>query len=112
VEEDESLPEPPVALHHTAFLANARLVLIKLRQQLEEVTVGAVRQMEEASEQQSLPGGALPGARGSRHRPSAAGALSGTRSLLGAADREGLSLAGGYADPYSDGAGGLGLSMR
>ncbi|KAG2500000.1 hypothetical protein HYH03_002282 [Edaphochlamys debaryana] len=42
------LPEPPLAMQQTRFLSHARLVLIKLRQQLEEVCVGAVRRMEEA----------------------------------------------------------------
>ncbi|KXZ56867.1 hypothetical protein GPECTOR_1g782 [Gonium pectorale] len=46
--EEPPLPEPPLAMQQTKFLANARLVLIKLRQQLEEVVVGAVRRMEDA----------------------------------------------------------------
>ncbi|GFR41092.1 hypothetical protein Agub_g1733 [Astrephomene gubernaculifera] len=100
-EEEEPLPEPPLVMQHTRFLANARLVLIKLRQQLEEVCVGAVRRMEEAANPPPLLDDLVPAAlsnmssfAGGSAATTTAGGMASARSF-GGSSLGGVSLLGG-----------------
>ncbi|GLC44356.1 hypothetical protein PLESTB_000478200 [Pleodorina starrii] len=73
----EKVPDPPLYMQHTRFMSHARLVFVKLRQQLEEICVGAVRRIEAAATPPSLP---VP-----TDATSAAAALSAMPSFVGSA---------------------------
>ncbi|GIL42753.1 hypothetical protein Vafri_151 [Volvox africanus] len=108
----EEVPEPPLFMQRTRFLAHGRLVFVKLRQQLEEICVGAVRRIETAASPSALPTenvsptlSAMPSFTGSV----ATAALTNTRSI-GATSWGGASFSA--TSGMGSGAVGLGSGIR